>query len=384
MKVREQYLAFGKPDFGDAEVEAVTRVLRSGWVGMGPETIAFENELAAFVGVPHVVTVNSCTSALFLALVAHGIGPGDEVICPSLTWCATANVALYLGATPVFCDVDPDTLCVTPETIASKLTPRTKAVMVVHYGGLAADVAAIGRALPQGVAIVEDAAHALGAQFADGRNVGASGNLTCFSFYANKNLSTGEGGAIAVTDGAMAARLGSLRQNGLSSDAWKRYSHPTTALVPGLTELGYKMNFTDLNATIGRVQLRRQPDFRAIRSKIAQRYLDALAGADTGIGFQSGLLEPRHARHLFPVMLPLERMRETRDQFVLRLRDRNIGASIHYAPLHLMQLYGPPASAPLPATEHLAARNVTLPISASMSLQDADDVCANVLDMLKP
>lgn len=383
MQLRDNYLAFGKPDFGDAEIEAVTRVLRSGWVGMGPETIAFEQELATFIGVPHVVSVNSCTSALFLSLVAHGIGPGDEVICPSLTWCATANVALYLGAKPVFCDVDPETLCVSPDTIAAKLTSRTKAVMVVHYGGIAADVNAIRHVLPASVAIVEDAAHALGSKFKNNSNVGTSGNLSCFSFYANKNLSTGEGGAIALYDDGLASRLRSLRQNGLSSDAWKRYSHPLTALVPGLTELGHKMNFIDLNAAIGRIQLRRQTEFRAVRLAIAQHYFRHLGTPETGIGFQQGLGEAGHARHLFVVTLPVERMHVSRDQFVLSLRERNVGATIHYAPLHRMPLYHPEQQSSLPVTERLATRIMTMPISSSMTIEDADYVIENVTDLLK-
>ena len=382
-KLRDTYLAFGKPDFGDDEIEAVTRVLRSGWVGMGPETIAFENELAAFIGAPHVVTVNSCTSALFLSLVAHGVGPGDEVICPSLTWCATANVALYLGATPVFCDVDPTTFCVSPETITAKLSPKTKAVMVVHYGGLAADVAAIRKALPASVAIIEDAAHALGAQYTDGRNVGTAGNLTCYSFYANKNLSTGEGGAIALFDDAMAARVQSLRQNGLSSDAWKRYSHPMTALVPGLTELGYKLNFIDLTAAIGRVQLRRQPEFRAVRNAIAQRYFAKFGKPESGIGFQRALAEERHVKHLFAVTLPIDRMSCSRDQFVLKMRERNVGGTIHYAPLHRMPLYQDREQPELPVTEQLFPRLITLPISASMTVADADYVIDTVADLLR-
>src|SRR5439155_15382523 len=185
-----QYLPFGKPDFSSEEIDAVARVMRSGWIGMGPETLAFEKELAASLDVPHVVTVNSCTSALFLALLLQGVGEGDEVICPSLTWCATANAALQLGATAVFCDVDPRTLCVTPETLKAKVTERTRAVMVVHFGGFAVDVEKIRAALPDGVAIIEDAAHAFGSRFSNGKAVGASGNLTCVSFYANKNLST--------------------------------------------------------------------------------------------------------------------------------------------------------------------------------------------------
>ena len=380
---RSEYLAFGRTNFSGGEIDALTRVMQSGWIGMGPETIAFENELAAAVGAPHVATVNSCTSALFLALVAHGVGPGDEVICPSLTWYATANAALYLGATPVFCDIDPETMCVTAATVAAKLGPKTKAVMVVHYGGLAADIAAIRRAIPPGVAIVEDAAHALGTRFPDGRPVGASGNLTCFSFYANKNLSTGEGGAIALFDDAMAARLRSLRQSGLNSDAWKRYIQPQTALSPGSAELGYKMNYTDLQAVIGRVQLGRQPEFRARRLAIAQRYHAALGIPGSGIGFQSGVLDEDHARHLFVITLPVDRMTMSRDEFILGLRERNVGASIHYAPLHTKALYHPDSPPSLPATERLSMRNVTLPIGASMDLADANYVIAQVRDLLQ-
>ena len=382
-EVRSEYLAFGRPNFSGAEIDALTRVMQSGWIGMGPETIAFEGELAAAVGVPHVATVNSCTSALFLALVAHGVGPGDEVICPSLTWYATANAALYLGATPVFCDIDPDTMCITAATVAAKLGPKTKAVMVVHYGGLAADIEAIRRAIPPGIAIVEDAAHALGARFPDGRQVGASGNLTCFSFYANKNLSTGEGGAIALFDDAMAARLRSLRQSGLNSDAWKRYIQPQTALSPGSAELGYKMNYTDLQAVIGRVQLRRQPDFRARRLAIAQRYHAALGASGSSVGFQSGVLGEDHARHLFVITLPVERMHMSRDEFILGLRERNVGASIHYAPLHTKALYYRSAPPSLPATERLSRCNVTLPISASMDVADADYVIGHIQKLLQ-
>ena len=377
-----EYIAFGRPNFSDEEIAAVSAVMRSGWVGMGPETIAFENELAAYLGVPHVVTVNSCTSALFLSLLVLGVGPGDEVICPSLTWCATANAALYLGAKPIFCDVDPHTMSVTPESIAAKVTSKTKAVMVVHYGGFAVDVAAIREALPARIAIVEDAAHALGSTFNDGKAVGSSGNLTTFSFYANKNLSTGEGGAITLYDDKLAARLRSLRQSGMSSDAWKRYSHPMTALLPGLEDLGYKMNFTDLQATIGRVQLRRQSEFRKCRMTIAERYSEALNIPELGVKFQADILSDGHARHLFVVTIPLEKMSVSRDEFILNLRQRNIGASIHYAPLHSMPLYSAGIGSDLPNTDFLAQRIVTLPIGARMTPNETDYVAQQVLELL--
>ena len=381
--IRKEYLAFGKPNFSEAEIDAVTRVLRSGWIGMGPETIAFEEEFAKHVGAWHAVMVNSGTSALFLSLLVHGVGPGDEVICPSLTWCSTANVALYLGAKPVFCDVDPLTFCVTAEAVAKKLTRRTKAVMVVHMAGLAAEVDGIRAVLPAHVAIVEDAAHAVGAKFADGRPVGSSGNLACFSFYANKNLATGEGGAIAVADAQGAERLRSLRLHGLPIDAWKRFSNPAALLLGQLTELGYKMNYTDLQACIGRVQLRRQDEFHAIRLDVANRYIDRLGDLQPPLRFQDGLRHAYHSRHLFLAQVPLERMTMSRDELILALRKRNIGASVHYVPLHQMPLYGDAGLERLPHTEEICRRIVTLPISASMTRDDADYVCSNLLEIMR-
>ncbi|BAU48607.1 spore coat protein [Sulfurifustis variabilis] len=380
--IRKDFLPFGRPNFSREEIEAVTRVLTSGWIGMGPETMSFEEELAAFLGARHVVTVNSCTSALFLSLLVGGVDKGDEVICPSLTWCSTANAALYLGATPVFCDVDPYTLCATSETVRAKLTPRTKAVVVVHFGGLAADVDGIRDALPDGVRLVEDAAHALGTRLADGRNVGASGNLTCFSFYANKNLSTGEGGAIALRDDETAGRLRSLRLHGLPADAWKRFSNPAGRFVSELTELGYKMNYTDLQAAIGRVQLRRQAELHETRLAIAKYYRDRLSALDIGMGFQRGVTEWTHAHHLFVVFLPTERMSRGRDELLAELRKRNIGASIHYHPLHRMSLYGAVKQPALPVTERVADCILTLPISSSMTLEDARYVVDNLTELL--
>ena len=380
--MRAEFLPFGRPSFTDEEIAAVTRVMRSGWIGMGPETIEFEKELARHVGARRAVSVSSCTAALFLSLAAHRIGPGDEVILPSFGWCSTANAALYLGATPVLCDVDRETLCVTPEGVAACLTPRTRAVMAVHMGGLAADVAALRAMLPARVAIIEDAAHALGARYADGAPVGASGNAVCFSFYANKNLSTAEGGAVALADAAQAERIGSLRQHGLSSDAWGRYSRPQGTLTPGIAELGYKMNFTDLQACIGRVQLRRQPEMSALRLRIARRYAERLREHGLDLPLQRDALSERHARHLLVAILPLERMKIGRDALALALRARNIGASIHYAPLHTLPLYAAQRRAELPNTDYLAPRVLTLPIGAAMAEADADYVVAHLADLL--
>lgn len=381
--VRNDYLAFGTPDFTEAETDAVVRVMRSGWVGMGRETIAFEEELSQYIGAPQVVTVNSCTSALFLALLVEGIGPGDEVIVPSLTWCATANAALYVGAKPVFCDVDPLSMCVTAETIAAKLSPNTKAVIVVHYGGYAIDVDALRAALPSRVAIIEDAAHAFGAVHASGKRVGASGNTVCFSFYANKNLSTADGGAIALGDGGKAEHLRSLRMSGMDSNAWSRFTKPTTTFLPGIAQLGYKMNFTDLQAAIGRVQLQRFDDMALVRKWLAERYRDAFAEAGLDMPFQSQAFDVRHARHLLVACFDQEETGMSRDQLLLALRDRNIGASIHYRPLHGQPLYSRGGVVALPTTERLAEQIMTLPISAHMTIADVDYVVKHLAFVIR-
>jgi dTDP-4-amino-4,6-dideoxygalactose transaminase len=383
MKIRDSYLAFGTPDFSDAEIDAVARVMRSGWVGMGQETIAFEKELSEYLGAPEVVTVNSCTSALFLALLVEGIGPGDEVIVPSLTWCATANAALYLGAVPVFCDVDPQSMCVTPETITEKITPRTKAVIVVHYGGYAIDVDSLRESLPANIAIVEDAAHAIGAVHGNGKRVGASGNTVCFSFYANKNLSTADGGAIALFDSDKAERLRCLRMSGLESNAWARYTKPSNVSVAGISELGYKMNFTDLQAAIGRVQLQRLGDMTVARKKVAEHYRYTIAEAGFDVPFQNQVFDDRHARHLLVACFDPKTTGIARDELLLALRDSNIGASIHYRPLHGQPLYCKDGLTSLPVTERLAEQIMTLPISARMSLEDVEYVVNHLAKLIQ-
>jgi dTDP-4-amino-4,6-dideoxygalactose transaminase/MoaA/NifB/PqqE/SkfB family radical SAM enzyme len=363
------FLPFGRPAFGDEEIAAVSEVLRSGWVGMGEQTLAFERELASYVGAGQVVSLSSCTAALFLSLLTAGVGEGDEVICPSLTWCSTANAALYTGARAVFCDIDPLTMQATPEMILARVTPRTRAVVIVHFGGLAADVEALRDALPPHIAIIEDAAHALGARYPNGRPVGSSGNLVCFSFYANKNLSTAEGGAIALSDPARADRLGSLRQHGMPSNAWTRYTQraaPTESL--SLQELGFKFNYTDLQAAIGRVQLRRQAELDARRLAIARYYAERLTESD--LIPQSHLTASGHARHLFVVRLPACEHGAPRNALVERVRAGGIGLSVHYPPLHRMPLYAHTGA--LPNTDAIAGGLITLPISASMTEADAE------------
>lgn len=379
----KEYLPFGSPDFTEREIEAVARVMRSGWVGMGAETQAFENELASYTGAAHVVAVNSCTSALFLSLLAEGVKPGDEVIIPSLTWCSDANVVLQAGAVPVFCDVDAENLCVTPETVLKQVTTKTRAVIIVHYGGYAIDVKRLRALLPPEISIIEDAAHALGAFYPDGTRVGSSGNPVCFSFYANKNISTADGGAIAIKDPDKAERLRVLRMNGLPSNAWARFTNPAVMFSGDIRELGYKMNYTDLQAAIGRVQLARLEEMGSKRLEIARAYKVKCAEILPDLKFQQGLFEANHARHLFVGFFSSQRTGMSRNDFLLALRERKIGASIHYAPLHLMSFYKPYLRGGLSVTERVAGDIMTLPISAKMTLEDVAFVTAHIGDLVR-
>lgn len=379
IKIRETYLPFGKPNFTAEEFEAVARVMKSGWIGMGNEVAAFEQELAAYLNVPHVITVDSCTSALFLSLKANGIKEGDEVIIPSLTWCSSANAAVYCGAKPVFADIDGSTLLATTESVLAQVTSKTKAVVIVHYGGLAFEVNDLRKKLRSDIVIIEDAAHALGASFKDAKKVGSSGNLTCFSFYANKNLSTGEGGAITLFDDRLADTLRSLRQHGMPVNAWKRFINPKSMIYSQLEQLGFKMNYIDLHACIGRIQLKRFDEMQKIRHNIAKRYADEL-----DLPHQFGLTDEKHAKHLYVVRLPIGKMKMSRDEFLLSMRDRNIGASIHYMPLHMMDFYRQNYGIQnLTVSENVFSEIITLPISASMTNEDTTDVIENVKLILK-
>jgi dTDP-4-amino-4,6-dideoxygalactose transaminase len=362
------FIPFGKPNFSDEEINAVSNVLRSGWIGMGNETLNFENELADYTEARNVLTVNSCTSALFLALLVSGISEGDEVIVPSLTWCSTANAALYLKAKPVFADINKDNFSLDISSIKNSITDKTKAVIIVHYGGYAVDIDMYRKEIPENIVIIEDAAHALGAKYSNGQMVGSSDNITCFSFYANKNLSTGEGGAIAFNNDKYISRLSSLRQHGMNNNAWSRYIKPKPTLFATFTELGYKMNYTDLQASIGRIQLKRFEEMQSHRKKIAEFYYQNLQDLVPKIKFQENILSDNHARHLFPIVLPTENLKISRDDFIIKLREKNIGASLHYKPLHTTALYK--FNDKLPVTEETANSIVTLPISASISLND--------------
>ena len=321
------FLPFARPDITEAEIDAVARAMRSGWVTTGPETKAFEQEFAAYLGGGvHAVAVNSATAGLHLALEAIGVGPGDEVIAPTLTFTATVEVARYLGADAVLVDSDPVTLNIDPAKIEAAITPRTKAILPVHYGGLACDMAAIfAMAKKHDLQVIEDAAHALPTTV-NGALVGQLASAAAvFSFYANKTMTTGEGGMVVTKDEALAARMKVMRLHGISRDAFDRFT--STTLAPG-----FKYNMTDMAAALGRVQLQRLPGFVQRRQQLAARYLHELQGlplilpADAPAG-------DAHAWHLFVLRLA-DDARATRDEVIQALSDAGIATSVHYVPLH--------------------------------------------------
>jgi dTDP-4-amino-4,6-dideoxygalactose transaminase len=378
----QDFIPFARPDIGEAEIDAVARALRSGWVTTGPETRAFEQEFAAWLGGGvQAIAVNSATAGLHLALEAAGIGPGDEVIAPTLTFTATVEVARYLGADARLVDVDPVTLNIDAARIEAAITPRTKAIMPVHYGGLACDMDAIfAIARRHGLQVVEDAAHALPATH-QGVLVGQLASAaTVFSFYANKTMTTGEGGMVVTRDEALAARMRVMRLHGISRDAFDRFSSRTPAWYYEIVAPGFKYNLTDTAAALGRVQLGRLPAFVQRRQQLAARYLAALKDlplvlpADAPAG-------QTHAWHLFVLRLS-DAARATRDEVIQGLADAGIGTSVHYVPLHRQPYWRDRYSlAPeqFPVAERAYQRMFSIPLFTAMS----DDEQARVIAALR-
>jgi dTDP-4-amino-4,6-dideoxygalactose transaminase len=330
----QAFIPFALPDIGDEEIAAVTDALRSGWVTTGPRAKAFEQAFSEFLGGGlQAIAVNSATAGLHLALEALGIGPGDQVIAPTLTFTATVEVARYLGADPVLVDVDPITLNMDVEAVRRAITPRTKAIMPVHYAGLACDMTPlIALAQEHGLRIVEDAAHALPTLYR-GQLVGTlASDITVFSFYANKTMTTGEGGMVVTRDPEMAKRMRMMRLHGMNRDAFDRFVSTTPAWYYEVVAPGFKYNLTDIAASLGLQQLRRLPSFMARRQVLAARYFQALKAlplilpADAPEGGQ-------HAWHLYVIRLS-EQAPQTRDAVIQALSDSGIGTSVHYVPLH--------------------------------------------------
>lgn len=377
--VRDAFLPIAVPWIGDREKQLVLDALESGWITTGPKTQELARRIAAIAGAKHAVAVNSATGALHLALEALGVGPGDEVITSTWTFAATVNVIEHVRAKPVLVDVEPDTLNLDPKRVEAAITPRTKVILSVDYGGQPCDYDALhALADPRGIAIVDDAAHALGASWR-GRPVGSLARITAFSFYATKNLSTGEGGAAVTDDPELAERIQLLSLHGMSRDAWKRYSD-TGSWYYEVVAPGWKYNLSDVLAAIGVGQLERFDEFQARRLALVERMRAGLAGlaeVRTPVA-RPGLV---HAWHLFPIALELERLDIDRARFIAELRAENIGTSVHFIPIHRHPHFRDSLALrpeDFPVAEDAYPRAVTLPLFPRMTDRDADDVVAAV------
>ena len=378
MSTSNEFLPFALPDTGDEEIAEVTAAIRSGWVTTGPRTKRFEEEFARFLGDPslHCMAVNSATAGLHLALEAIGIGPGDEVITTTHTFTATAEVVRYLGADVVLVDVDPVTLCIDVRQVEAAITPRTKAVIPVHYAGLAADMQALlALARKHDLKIVEDAAHALPTT-CQGRLVGTlESEATVFSFYANKTMTTGEGGMVVTRRAQIAERIKTMRLHGINRDAFDRFRSTTPAWYYEVVAPGFKYNLTDIAAAMGLAQLAKLPRFLDRRQQLAARYREGLAGLPLVLPADA----PRgdvHAWHLYVIRLTPS-ARVARDELIQALSDHGIGTSVHYIPLHRQPYwrdrYGLTPEM-FPCSEAAYQSMLSIPLFTAMSDWDQDKV----------
>jgi len=376
------FLPFALPEIGEEEIAEVVDTLRSGWVTTGPKAKRFEDDFGAFLGDPslHCMAVNSATAGLHLALEALGIGPGDEVITTTHTFTATAEVVRYLGADVVLVDIDPATLCIDPKLVEAAITPRTKAIMPVHYGGLAADMPALlDIAKRHGLKVVEDAAHALPTT-SGGALVGTLGSdATVFSFYANKTITTGEGGMVVTSDAGLAKRIKTMRLHGMSRDAFDRFTAKVPSWYYEIVAPGFKYNLTDIAAAMGIHQLRRARAFHTRRAEIAKAYHEAFAGLPliTPPDAPTGEL---HAWHLYPLRTSDEAA-VGRDTLIEQLFKAGIGCSVHYIPLHLQPYWRDryalrPES--FPHSQRAYERMLSLPIYTRMTDADVQRVAGVV------
>ena len=386
-------IPFCKVDCSGNELKYVQEVLASGWLTTAGKTFEFEKRFAAAVAAKHACAVNSCTAALHLALEAIGIGPGDQVLVPTMTFTATAEVVRYLGADPVFVDVDYATRLLTPEVLIRALDtyPKIKAVMVVHFGGQAACLTTANQSgildvcRARGVRVIEDAAHAFPAKW-DGRMIGSFGDITCFSFYANKTITTGEGGMLTTNDDQLAKRVKVMRLHGIDRDIWNRFTAEKASWEYDVIAPGFKYNMPDINAAIGLAQLERAEAFRTARQQAVEYYFAHLRDV-LGLGVPvCHVPMEHHAWHLFPVVLkggaPI-----TRDQFIEQLAKRGVGTSVHYKPLHRMTYYRERYQLrpeDFPNAEGIWRGCVTLPLYAGMTPAELDYVIRAVRDLLSP
>jgi perosamine synthetase len=379
---RADFLPFHRPTLGQEEEAAVIEVLRSGWLTTGSRAKAFETAFARHLGVQHAVAVSSCTAALHLALKLLNLGPGDEVLVPTTTFAATANVVVHIGARPVLCDIDPVTLTLDPADVRAKITPRSRALIPVHLGGYpCAMPELLDLAARHELAVVEDAAHAIETEIG-GQHAGTHGVFGTFSFYPTKSITTGEGGMLVTPRADLADRARLLALHGLSADAWRRYAREGSPHYEVL-EPGYKYNLSDLQAALGLVQLERLEVFYTARRQLALAYAEALRGLP--VTWQPlEVTGGRPAHHLFILLLDPE-VKVGRDTLVEALVERQVGTSIHFRPLHLMPFYSKTYGyrpGDLPHAESVFARSLSLPLYPAMTIDDVGYVAEQLRELL--
>lgn len=380
--MREDYLPYYKPWIENDDIEAVVGCMTRGWLTTGPKVKEFEEAFAAAAGVRHAIAVNSATAALQLALAALKIGPGDEVIMPSLTFVAGAECVKGLGAEPVFCDIDEFSLCVTPETIRSAVGPRTKAIIPMHYGGQPARIPEImAYARPLGISVLEDAAHAVGTLDA-GRWPGSFSDAAAYSFYATKNITSGEGGMLLTNREDIAERVRILSLHGMDRDAWKRYMQGGSWAYD-VVEIGYKCNLPDMTAALGLSQLRKLSKLQARRDFLADLYIKSLASIPGIRPVGRFPQEPdRHSWCIFAVAVDEDVAGISRDRLIVELRARNIGTSVHFIPTHTFSAYRECKRGDLTSTERIWRQIISLPLYPGMSESDIADVVAALKEII--
>lgn len=382
--MRTTFLPFSAPLLGEEEIAEVVDSLRSGWITTGPKVKRFEEEFRAYIGAPHAVPLSSATAGLHLTLLALKIGEGDEVITTPMTFASTVSMIMLVGATPVLADIEPGTLNIDVVRVRARITPRTRAIIPVHFAGQPCDMDPLFElAREHGLTIIEDAAHAVGTEY-KGRKVGTFDSVSIFSFHPNKNITTGEGGMVCTPDEALAEEVSLLKFHGMSREAWKRFSASGTPSYDIMLP-GFKYNMMDIQAAIGIHQLPRLDGFIERRGEIAAQYNRALADLPELLLPKSAPYGQRHAWHLYTPLVKIERLTIDRDGFMAELRKRNIGSGLHYRAIHHHTWYRNAlgiADSDLPAASYASDRILSLPLFPAMTDQDVQDVIAAVRDIV--
>ena len=374
-KKRKDYLIFGSPLIEEPEIQEVIDTLRSGWLGTGPKVAKFEDILKDYTGAKFAIALNSCTAGLHLAMVVSGIRKGDEVITTPLTFASTANVIIHAGATPIFVDVEKETMNIDPMKIEGAITPRTKAIIPVHFAGRPCDMdAIINLAQRHDLMVIEDAAHCIEGWY-KGKKIGNIGDMTCFSFYVTKNIVTGEGGMITTNKEVWADKIKMYGLHGLSKDAWKRYSDEGFVHYHVIFP-GFKYNMMDIQASLGIQQMRRIDKYLKRRKEIWEMYNNAFSSLPV-ICPTEPEKDTVHARHLYTLLIDIDKIKQTRDDIQQELHELNIGTGIHFISLHLHDYYRESyryQPDDFPNAKWISERTISLPLSAKLSDADVEDV----------